>query len=175
MKRKAKPLPPQDRLQEVLEYDESTGILTWSKLNKLNPYRGKVAGYIHPEYKRHRVKIDQKEYHTARVIWMLVYGEDPGEDVIDHIDRDSSNNKLNNLRRTTQKQNRLNTTKHKGWCYRPSKNKAPYQALMMIEGEQHVLGYFHTPHDAQCRYIQQHIKLYGVDSPYHPEFAGVLE
>ena len=48
-----------------------------------------------------------------RIIWTLFYGEVPDGFVIDHIDGDSLNNIISNLRLITQAENRRNTRKFK--------------------------------------------------------------
>jgi hypothetical protein len=105
---KSKPLPPIERLFEVFYYDES-GQLFWKK----NPHRyGQVipgkpvlsvdaTGYG-------RVKLDKQSYKIHRIIWAMANGQDPGEFEIDHINRDKLDNRPQNLRLATSKQNKQN-------------------------------------------------------------------
>lgn len=48
-----------------------------------------------------------------RVVWLLCNGDDPEDHVIDHIDGDRSNNKIENLRKIKPKDNNKNTTLRK--------------------------------------------------------------
>ena len=59
------------------------------------------------------ISFKNKEVLIHRIIWTLFYGEVPDGFVIDHIDGDSLNNIISNLRLTTQAENRRNTRKFK--------------------------------------------------------------
>ena len=157
-------LPSQDRLREILDYDPVTGSLTWSQNHPTNPYKGKPAGYSHPKKGRPKVKIDQKHYHTGRIVWMWFYGEDPGDKYVDHIDRDTTNNALDNLRLATTAQNAANAI-HPGYTYRPKLNK--YCSTITKDGKQTVIGYFNTKEEAVKAYREEHVKLHGTYSPYY--------
>jgi hypothetical protein len=73
---------------------------------------------------RRRVWVDHKLYYTSRLIWKYVYGVDPQAQV-DHFDRDTTNEKLDNLRDITHghqalnKARQRNTTGAKGIGFRP--------------------------------------------------------
>ena len=54
------------------------------------------------------VTIDKIKYRAHRVIWLLIHKKDPGEMMIDHIDGNPHNNKIDNLRVATAKQNQCN-------------------------------------------------------------------
>lgn len=103
-------LPPQDELKGQFDYDSSTGILLNRRLNK-------PAGFVVKggnSTKQHWVvKIGKHYYTQQRVIWMWVYGEDPGEMLVDHIDQDGLNNELTSLRLVTRRQNRENSKLNK--------------------------------------------------------------
>ena len=105
---KSKPLPPLERLFEVFGYDES-GRLFWKKKPHSNsrvtlcePISSvDVAGYG-------RVKLDRQSYKIHRIIWAMANGCDPGELEIDHQNRNKLDNRPQNLRIATQKQNLQN-------------------------------------------------------------------
>lgn len=108
-----------DILNELLDYDESTGELTWkyrhpdwsatpshSKMWNTK-FAGKKAlaskdtkGYLYGP-------VLYKSQRAHRVIWCMVTGEWP-EDDIDHIDGDRTNNKWSNLRSVTKYENKRN-------------------------------------------------------------------
>lgn len=105
---KSKPLPPFERLFEIFGYDES-GQLFWKKSPHPNSrvVLGKpilsvdAAGY-------RRVKLDRQDYKIHRIIWAMANGRDPGEFEIDHRNRNKLDNRPQNLRIATQKQNLQN-------------------------------------------------------------------
>lgn len=63
---------------------------------------GAIAGYKKPDG-YWRIYIKGKGYYLHRVIWFYFHGVWPKE--LDHIDRNKSNNKLENLRSVTHKEN----------------------------------------------------------------------
>lgn len=100
------------------KYDHLSGEI-WSHKNKLikNKHQN---GYIQCSLRVENKVINILAHH---LVWYLYYGEVvklPLE--IDHIDRDPSNNKIENLRKTTKAQNRWNKNiKGYGWHKRVGK------------------------------------------------------
>lgn len=100
-----------ERLKELLTYDRSTGEFYWrddrgplapkgSRAGTLNV--GPMQGYV-------RICIDGKIYSAARLVWLYHHGSWPAHQV-DHKDRDRANNRLENLREATPKQNMRNSS-----------------------------------------------------------------
>jgi len=118
----------QDELKQVMSYDPSSGVFTWTapKSPRLKP--GAIAGHQEPTGYIGMV-IDYRHYRGHRLAWLYVYGSMPcGE--IDHIDGDKSNNRIANLRVVTSKQNKentrlvaANTSGHRGVYWDKSRNK----------------------------------------------------
>ena len=94
-----KPLPTQEALLEVFDYDKDTGILKWKST-------GKQAGSV--QSNGLRVCFNYTRYLAHRIIWMMVTGEDPGKLSIDHKNRNNTDNRWENLRLATQEQQNLN-------------------------------------------------------------------
>jgi hypothetical protein len=76
-----------------------------------------AAGYLsfnkRTSKKYWRIKFNAKSLMVHRLIWILINGNIPDNCVIDHIDGDSTNNRIENLRCISQKINCLNKTKSK--------------------------------------------------------------
>ena len=79
--------------------------------------------------------------------------------VVDHINQDTADNRLCNLRPATKRLNARNSSLtalsgkgYKGVRRHPRCKSRPYQALLQHRGKQHSLGYFATPEEAAERY-----------------------
>jgi hypothetical protein len=101
------PLPPLDVLTALLTYDPDTGTLTWRKTRGLAK-TGSEAGYIKQNGYR-AVKVNKQMYLAHRIAFALHHGYDPGLLVIDHINRDKSDNRAQNLRAVSAFDNRANS------------------------------------------------------------------
>lgn len=85
------------RVRELFDYFPTTGILSWKEntyayLRQKDGHAGTFNG------KGYRiVKVDGKWYMVHRIIWFMVNGSWP-IDQLDHINRDKLNNRIENLR-----------------------------------------------------------------------------
>jgi hypothetical protein len=105
------PLPPVGVLNELLEYNPETGILTWIKSTALRIKVGQEAGSLKTDGYI-SIQIRRKPYKAHRIIWKMVYGNDPDEGMfIDHINRIKNDNRLCNLRLVTPSGNSNNYVK----------------------------------------------------------------
>ena len=109
----ANPLPDYEELWRIFHYDPETGLLT-SKIPRANN-REKVGSVVGTPNSSGflEVGIGYTRYKQHRLIWKMMTGDDPGEMIIDHIDRDFTNNKWSNLRICTKLQNNHNRTVRK--------------------------------------------------------------
>lgn len=94
-----------DKVSRILGYDDVSGELYWKVNRTSNARAGSVAGYITDGYRR--VKINGVLFSVHRVIWLLVHGVWP-TDQIDHIDGNPLNNAIENLREVTNQENNRN-------------------------------------------------------------------
>ena len=111
-----------------------------------------------------------------RVIWAIVYGEWPSEN-IDHIDGNRANNSVANLRLVTKTQNMQNLavtgTKSvsglMGASYVPgsSRRRECWESRIKLNGVSKFLGRFKTPEEAHTTYMQAKKQV-------HPYFSRAL-
>ena len=96
--------------------------------------------------------INRKNYLVHRVIAYLFLGLniDNPKEIIDHIDRNPSNNKIENLRIVSYTQNQWNVGA-KGYNFRKDKNK--WIARIRSDGNQIYLGYYDTEKEAHQAYL----------------------
>ena len=93
----------QERLKELFSYND--GQFVCNKTGKV-----KRGTPITNQHRYHRLSVDGKAYSLHRLVYIYHYGVAPK--VIDHIDNDRSNNRIENLREVTQQQNCLNRVRH---------------------------------------------------------------
>jgi hypothetical protein len=97
--------------EKLFEYDDEAGVLLW----KEGLRRGKRAGSLRDsQWSRRQVRYTSEDKKTKyvwyehRIIWSLVHGDIPEGYVIDHIDGDGCNNRIENLRCVTPQINSRN-------------------------------------------------------------------
>jgi len=76
-----------------------------------NTYKGMIAGNIKNNKKASQVQLNGVNYFCHRIIWEMFNGSIEENFVIDHIDGNCLNNKVNNLRKVTQEVNMRNCKK----------------------------------------------------------------
>ncbi len=98
-------MPSQERLKEKYNYDPDTGVFTHAKgIRKLD----KVAGCPNKNHGYVMLHIDGFYYTAQRVAYVWMTGEDPGDLILDHINRVKTDNSWENLRLVTHSQNAKN-------------------------------------------------------------------
>jgi hypothetical protein len=87
------------------------------------------AGAYDPVSKRAYLSINGTNFKCSRIVYYLATGIDPGVYEVDHIDQDSANNCITNLRLATRSQNASNmkrrpnnTTGFKGVSWHKARN-----------------------------------------------------
>lgn len=106
---KSKPLPPLNELKQALNYDAETGEFNWIVSPTKNRKPGPAGSVrLHKGMPRHSISFKGKRYLRSRLAYYFGYGVDPLNCVIDHIDRDTLNDTLTNLRLVDQSVNLAN-------------------------------------------------------------------
>lgn len=148
-----------EKAKTRLRYDPQTGDFFWLD----GPRAGLIAGCTFSNGYRN-LTIDGKMVGAHRVAWYFVYGYMPKQ--IDHINGNPADNRLVNLRESTQSQNKQNSrTKRgtksglKGICY--SKDHKKWRAMIGPRGAVRHLGYFKTPEEAHAAYVLAANAAYG--------------
>lgn len=124
-----------------LEYNSETGDFYWSGGRrgaiKGKPAGTKSSGYIH-------ITHNYKIYSAHRLAWFFVNGAWP-KDMIDHLNRDKSDNRIENLRQATNQINQRNTkisskntSGHRGVYWHKGRNK--WYASIRVDDKQVHLG-----------------------------------
>ena len=96
----------QDDVKRFVSYDPDTGVFTRLKsLNNQNvgqtTWRPDGCGYA-------RIRIQRHNIQSHRIAWMYIYGEWPQEE-IDHVNGNTLDNRIANLRHVSHKENGKNT------------------------------------------------------------------
>lgn len=162
MKPSITPLPELSLLNEMFSYCTETGTLLWntrpihhftneSKMNMFNNmYAGKPVGATYASgYKYFDIK--DERYLVHRIIWKLHSGVDP-VGIIDHIDNDKTNNRIENLRDVdyaANGQNRTHTRNTSGEVGVNFTKSGKWKATITIKNNTISLGVFDTISEAR--------------------------
>lgn len=124
--------------------------------NKKAAILDKQSGYNVVSFRLNGKKFKTKEH---RIIWYIVNNEVPY--LIDHIDRNRLNNNIENLRNTSEWENRLNQENFKGTNFHKASNKWVAQ---YTEGNKRLhLGLFNSEWDAIQAYRSKVKEHRGID------------
>lgn len=111
------------------------------------------------------ISIDGESYPETWLVWLWNKGKLP-DGHLDHIDGNTWNNRLSNLREATTSQNlansktfETNTSGYKGVCWHKQHQK--WRAYIVVSKKQHHLGLFTELHDAARAYRDAALKYFG--------------
>ena len=162
--KKARPLPTQERLRELFNYDPETGILTKKvTLPHANRKAGQSILKQNPK-SRPIVYVDGRLYKFNRIVYMWYHGVDPGAMIVDHINRDPFDNRIVNLRLVTQQQNTKNRSRfknNKSGCPGVSTQGDKYRATIANDNKHYELGLYDTYSEAVEARRNAEIMYYG--------------
>lgn len=116
-------------------------------------------------YWRTQVKNNQGIYYLHTFIYVNIYNNKiKHNEIVDHFDRNKSNNLIDNLRLATKQENSFNVESNKR-SYRKSWNK--YIAQITYNGKHYYLGGYNTKEEADKIYQYVNKLLFKKYSPYH--------
>ena len=165
---------PRDTLVSLLDYNRDTGDFRW-KSPRRGVVEGSLAGCLDSRGYR-LIKINGKTYFAHRLAILYVSGEWPLY-TVDHIDRDPSNNRYDNLRVCSASDNMFNRSprrKYRGVYFMPNCKTKPFMAQANLNGKKTFIGYFETAEGAAAAFNaeilthhpeRQHIQGYLNDIP----------
>ena len=152
-----------DVLHELFEYKEGK---LYRKVPTGGQSVGAEAGSIrHDGYLD--VKINKKKYRVHRIIYMMFYGHIPRNMQIDHINRDRTDNRIENLREVTHSENQWNVGNRKGYYF--VKESSKYRVLIRVNGKRLLIGDFHTEEEAAEAYKEAKKKYHIIKDRRHEE------
>lgn len=140
--------PTKELLEKLFSYDPETGVV-----NRLVGKFGQTG-----PIKSTQVSVNGKRYMKTHIIWVLVTGSWPTAPIIDHRNGDNTDNRWNNLREATHKQNTYNKIGcgqyPKGVVFKKDAGrKKPWAArIRLANGYKHNLGHYETMEEAAEAY-----------------------
>jgi hypothetical protein len=154
----------QQRLKELLDYDQDTGEFRWRVQKRTSVPAGEIAGCrAHSTY--WCIGIDGRTYRANQLAWLYVKGE-WGRPLVDHRDGNPLNNRFSNLRLSSHSNNvanqsrkQSNTSGFKG--VHRDRRRGKWIAQIKKDGRQYRLGRFATPEDAHAAYVAKARELFG--------------
>jgi hypothetical protein len=134
-----------ERLKEVLDYNETTGVFTWRIKPNKRIIVGSTAGTTNSDGYIY-ISIDKRVYKGHQLAWFYINGNWP-LGLLDHINVVKSNNWIKNLRCATRSQNSFNTDRKKsntsgqrGVSY--IKRDKVWRVVLTLDKIHHFLGNF---------------------------------
>jgi hypothetical protein len=158
-----------DRLRATFSYDAATGLFT-----RLISRGNRRAGHVQTSLRNdgyNGFAIDKKLYLAHRLAWLYVYGRWP-DGTIDHINRNKSDNRIENLREVTQAENLQNTIARidcssglKGVQLR----RGRWNARITVGQKRTHIGTFNSPEAAAKAYAEAARRMH----KFNPSALGV--
>lgn len=168
-----------EKVHKIFNYDE--GALYWKIKFSRKVKIGDKAGTIDPRKGRIIISIGGIRYMASRLIFLWHKGYLP--ECVDHIDRNPANDRIENLRSATIKENNRNTSSHidstspylgvslciKRWKYsikKGVKHRKPIHvekwiARICVDGKGRQIGLFETQELAALAYNREAVKYFG--------------
>lgn len=145
-----------------LEYDPtSPSGLRWAASNTNRVKVGDVAGSRNPEGYWVITRHGNRVYRAHNVVWELHNGQIPEGMTVDHVDRNPSNNRIENLRLKTpsgQCHNRKNWGQYMKWVKKT--RYGTYQGRFTFQGKLIECGSYKTEREAHLAAVSRRLEVY---------------
>jgi len=146
------------RLREVISYDPETGLFRWERPTSNRVAVGEIAGCLSSTLGYIVVRVDGHMHQAHRLAFLWMTGRYP-RGLVDHINRDRTDNRWINLREADYSQNAANSAKHtdnslgfKGVHIHQQTGR--YRAQLAVRGKRVSLGLFDTAEQAHAAYLE---------------------
>ena len=146
---------------KLIRIDKNNSMNVWSWRDWVKtkpPYWYKIKLTLQTNYngyKSYTIRINGKAYILSRVVYKAHNNDwditdNSMNNFIDHINKNSLDNRIENLRILTNQQNQFNTNT-KGYRWRKKANK--WEAQIRVNGKTKYLGLFTEEEDAHQAYL----------------------
>lgn len=158
-----------EKLNGIIEYEN--GKMFWKVVPKHRGGSIKIgdeAGYLVYNVKddryRWKITISGKAYFRSRLVFIYFNGHFSSS--IDHINRDTMDDRIENLRiangneqASNKRLYKNNSSGYKGVCL--AKGGKKWVAQIQTKGKNRTIGYYDAPQDAHEAYCEEAKKLHG--------------
>lgn len=167
-------------LHQRLDYNPLTGVFVWNRKIECDgharTWNGKFANDLAGHWKDYLeskyliIKVGSVAFHAHRIAWKMTFDEAPPV-FIDHIDRNTQNNRISNLRLATRYENRQNLSVHASnssgaigvtWNERTQK----WTVRIRANDESYYLGRFYNKEEAIAVRRKAELELFGEFAPH---------
>ena len=142
-----------DEVRRLFVYEPETGQLRRIGGRVDYPWRG-----IGKDRRYLATSVGSQTYYAHRLVWLYHHGELPA--MVDHVDGDFRNNRIENLRACTNAQNQYNGPRksnnksgYKGVAFCKGYRK-PWRARIIVDKQVVELGHYDTPKEAADAYAE---------------------
>lgn len=161
----------QSELLRLFSYNSETGVLTRLSGRTKGKASGSKLWCASGKKSKLQVTVDGWVYSVHRIIWTMVNGSIGPSQFIDHINGDPFDNRLSNLRLSTNTTNQWNrktpknsTSKVKGVTW--SRKLDKWKSTIRVNGQYRHLGYFSTKGQAASAHAKASLIMHGAFSPF---------